>query len=50
MVLVFTHDRTIKLYSNYENVKLTLNSTPVGNVILFIGGPVDWEWGMGEVA
>ena len=28
-----------------KNVKLTLNSTPVGNVILFIGGRVEWEGG-----
>ena len=28
-----------------KNVKLAHNSNPVGNMILFIGGPVDWEGG-----
>ena len=30
-----------------KNVNLTHNSTPDGNdMILFIGGPVDWEEGL----
>ena len=33
------------IFPENKDVKLTRNSTPDGNMILFIGGPVDWEGG-----